>query len=215
MGNMNKKLGFIIAGAALVGTLGAAAPVVGPVLLTDLMFQQLADEGHDKQSLEDLLNETVSKDKEFVAILPKLTLTERWVPTKSADSMQSEIDNAPWPQPELYRNLPGTQKLLASMRERDEADARIVANKSKAKFDALTEARNVCRIIEKSTPTHIVAPNPTIGLANPENLSAYLEYCGGNASAFKDALTAVVVKRDFAAESAKIDQQMKELSDTK
>jgi hypothetical protein len=209
LGNMN-RIGLITAGTILISTLGAAAPVVAPVLIADYFFQQTADEGRKNQSFDALLNETINKDEKFVAIIPKLTLTENWQMSNSAQIMQDEIDRSPWPQPELYRHLPGTQALIAHMKESDESDARVIANKSTAKVQALSEARGICRVIEKSTPTHIVAPDNKIELANPENLSAYLEYCGGNASTFKDALTSVVVKRGFAANAAKVDQQIKE-----
>lgn len=72
----------------------------------------------------------------------------------------------------------------------------MVEDKAFAKFYARAEARNICRIIKASTPLHIVTPgSEKIKLANPSNLSAYLEYCGGNATSYKDALSAVVVQR--------------------
>jgi hypothetical protein len=206
---VKKKIVGFVAGA-LLGTLGAAAPVVAPVIATDVLLQKTAEDSQNQKSFEAFLVDTINSDPKFVALVPKLELTERWVATDTAGALQKELDQAPWPQADMYRHLNGTKNAVATLRERDEADARIVANKTHAKFRALMDARKICRAVESGTPAQVTATKKEIIVTDAVNLPVYLEYCGGDAASYKDALSPLVKQSEASTSDTKLEDQSKD-----
>jgi hypothetical protein len=197
---MGKKAAITIGSALMMITLGASAT---PPLAVNYSMQQLADQPHRSDSVEETLTKVLESDPEFVAIIPRLELTETWVAVDSASAYERTFDGYPQPVRRIYQNLPGVQSFISHLKEHDAEDARIIANKGHAKVRANLEARNICRLVEISTPNRIaIKDDEKVSLTNPKNLSAYLDYCGGNAAAYKEALSAVVVQRDVEAERA-------------
>jgi hypothetical protein len=198
--SMGKKAAVFVGSLFVMIALGAAAT---PPLAVNYSMQQLANEKHDGESLEETLNKFIEADPEFVAIIPRLELTDTWVAVDSAGAFEKTFDGYPKPMRDIYQNLPGVQSLIIHLKEHDAEDARIIESKGHAKVRANLEARNICRVVKGSTPYQIAANDTEkISLTNPENLSAYLDYCGGNAASYKEALSKVVVQLDIEAERA-------------
>lgn len=180
-----------------------ASAVATPPFAVSYSMQQLANEKHESESLEETLSKFIEADPEFVAIIPRLELTETWVSVDSAGAFEDTFNAYPQPMRDIYQNLPGVQSLIAHLKEHDAEYDRIIASKGHAKVQANLEARNICRIVYDSTPAGLaINDNEEISLTNPENLSAYLDYCGGDAPSYKDALSEVVVQLDIEAEKA-------------
>jgi hypothetical protein len=197
---MGKKTAVVIGSFLVMISLGAAAT---PPLAVSYSMQQLANEKHEGESLEETLSKFIEADPEFVAIIPRLELTETWVAVDSAGAFERTYDGYPQPVRSIYQNLPGVQSFIAHLKEHDAEDARIIESKGHAKVRANLEARNICRVVKGSTPDQIAAnDNDKISLTNPENLPVYLEYCGGDAASYEEALSKVVVQRDIEAERA-------------
>lgn len=197
---MGKKTVIIMGSLLTMIASGAAAT---PPLAVNHSMQQLANQKHDTETFEETLNNVIEADPEFVAIIPRLELTETWVAVDSAGAFEQTFDGYPQPVRGIYKNLPGVQSFVTHLKEHDAEDARIIASKGHAKVRANLEARNICQVVKDSDPTRIaIKDDEKISLTNPENLSAYLDYCGGNAPSYKDALSKVVVQRDLEAERA-------------
>jgi len=175
------------------------------VLLNDIMQEQ-ADSGvNGPTNLASRVDQGFDRDPTFEAIIPRLTLTETFTPATNTNAeIINAINELPEPLSSISLLLPGVQAELNNTRMRDQQEKDMLANKTNAKLEAWVEARGICNVVKNSTPTHIVTTdNNKIELLNPENLPAYLDYCGGDAASYKDALSAVVIKRDLAAEKAK------------
>ena len=174
------------------------------VLLNDIMQEQ-ADSGvNGPTNLKSRIDQALDRDPKFEAIIPRLTLTETFTPTDTTAVITNAINELPEPLSSISLKLPGVQAELNNTRAHDQQENDMLANKTQAKLEAWVEARVICNVVKNSTPTHIVTTdNKKIELLNPENLPAYLDYCGGDAASYKDALSAVVIKRDLAAEEAK------------
>jgi hypothetical protein len=193
--NKAKKAAIIAASILLTGALGAAA---APPIAVNYAMQTIADNAGKGKKLEDTLNESLEADPEFVAIIPRLQLTEPYGAIDSVGEFEKTFEEFPEPMGDLYKSLPGVQNFISHLKQRDAEEARMVANKTIAKVYAHAEARRICYIVKESTPSHIVTHNnEKIKLNDPDNLAAYLDYCGGDAASYKDALSAVVVQREM------------------
>lgn len=195
-----KKVAIIAGSVLLAGALGAAA---APPLAVNYAMQGLSDHASKGENLESTLNKSLDSDPEFLAIIPRLQLTETYKAVNYEGEFEKTFDEYPQPMGDLYKSLPGVQSFNSHLKQRDAEDARMVANKTVAKVYAHAEARNICRIVKASTPSHLnTLGNEKVKLTNPENLSAYLDYCGGNASDYKEALTAAIVKREAISDQS-------------
>lgn len=178
-----------------IAALVVAAAIVGPPAVTNHFLQQMADERRGEQKIESVVNQIIENDVKFIAILPKLKLTETWQAVNTASIFENEITGAPWPTNIIYGDLPGYKSMLAISKERDAEEEQMVANKTMAKSNALSEARNICNIVKSSTPDNITYREATIELQDPVNLPFYLEYCGGDAASYQSALEPMIVQK--------------------